>query len=162
MALRWEQEPRYGWWHGYDGDRHVASVTTECAAPALQVNAQHNLDPTARFPSVCLVDGDSRDRVNPDDDVYALPGDRAPEAHIFDQVLDELDVLAAKLTVAMQLTTDQQERVKDVVRERAVGNRDRHVIYQQIGEQLDFTSGFIVAQAFLTFGRNSTRRKLRS
>jgi AAA domain, putative AbiEii toxin, Type IV TA system len=62
-------------------------------APAIQVNTQHNLDPTAAFPSVCLVDGDSRSRVRPEDRVYALPGERAPEAHIFDRVWKDWTLL---------------------------------------------------------------------
>jgi hypothetical protein len=45
--------------------------------------------------------------------------------------------------------TSAQERVKKVVRERARTNRDRHVIFEQIGEDLDFTAGMIVASAFL-------------
>jgi len=39
--------------------------------------------------------------------------------------------------------------VKRVVQDRALTNRDRHVIFQQIGEDLDFTAELIVASAFL-------------
>jgi AAA domain, putative AbiEii toxin, Type IV TA system len=119
------------------------------AQPAVKVNEQHNLDPTATFPSVCLVDGDRRDLVDFDRRVYALPGDRSPEAYVFDKVLERLDTAAARLTVSMQLPSSQQERVKVVINERARTNRDRHVIYQQIGDDLDFTAGLIVASAFL-------------
>jgi AAA15 family ATPase/GTPase len=119
------------------------------AMPAIQVNEQHNRDPTATFPSVCLVDGDEHERVDPPNAVYALPGDRAPEAYVFDKVLSMIDTVSARLTVAMQLPPESQERVREVVKARAVTNRDRHVIYEQIGEDLDFTSGFTVAGAFL-------------
>jgi hypothetical protein len=81
--------------------------------------------------------------------VFALPGDRPPEAYVFDAVLDRLDTVAAKLTVALQLPVSEQERVKRVVRERALTNRDRHVIFEQIGEDLDFTASLIVASGFL-------------
>ena len=49
----------------------------------------------------------------------------------------------------MQLPASQQERVKEVVKNRALTNRDRRMIFEQIGEDLDFTAGAIVAQAFL-------------
>jgi hypothetical protein len=119
------------------------------ASPAVKVNEQHNLDPTTRFPSVCLVDGDRNDLVNPDASVFALPGDRPPEAYVFDRVLERLDNAAARLTVSMQLPSSEQDRVRAVVRERALTNRDRHTIYKQIGDDLDFTAGIIVASAFL-------------
>jgi len=119
------------------------------ASPAVKVNEQHNIDPTAQFPSVCLVDGDRRDLVNPDASVFALPGDRPPEAYVFDRVLERLDNAAARLTVSMQLPSSQQDRVRAVVRERALTNRDRHIIYKQIGDDLDFTAAIIVSSAFL-------------
>jgi predicted ATPase len=119
------------------------------AGPAMKVNEQHNIDPTASFPSVCLLDGDQSSAVDPTRRVYALPGDTAPDAYIFARVLERLDILAAKLTVSMQLPASQQDRVRKVVRERAVTNRDRHVIWEQVGESLDFTSGYTVKTAFL-------------
>jgi len=119
------------------------------AGPAIKVNEQHNLDPTATFDSVCLLDGDQQNLVDHAKLVFALPGDVAPEAHILDRVLAKLDTEAARLTLSMQLPTSQQERVKEVVKQRALTNRDRHVIFEQIGEDLDFTAGAIVAQAFL-------------
>ncbi|HEX6419122.1 MAG TPA: AAA family ATPase [Acidimicrobiales bacterium] len=119
------------------------------ASPAVRVNEQHNLDPTARFPSVCLVDGDRQDLVDLEQRIFALPGDEAPEAHVFNRVLARLDTIAARLTVSMQLPSSAQERVKKVVRQRALTNRDRHVIYEQIGDDLDFTAGYVVASAFL-------------
>jgi len=119
------------------------------AVPAMKVNEQHNIDPTAAFPSICLLDGDQASSIDPAKRIYALPGDTAPEAHVFARVLDRLDTVAAKLTVSMQLPTSQQNRVKEIVRERALTNRDKHVIWEQIGESLDFTSGYTVATAFL-------------
>ncbi|WP_280470612.1 ATP-dependent nuclease [Nocardia farcinica] len=117
--------------------------------PAKQVNRQHNVDPTSSFPSICILDGDQSTKVDPAYREFALPGDGAPEAHVFDVILDRLDYVAARLTVSMQLPTSAQERVKQVVRNRALTNRDRHVVFEQIGEDLDFTSGLVVASAFL-------------
>ncbi len=119
------------------------------AGPAIKVNEQHNLDPTATFPSVCLLDGDKASSVDSDKRIHVLPGNADPEAHILAQVLDRIDTVAARLTVSMQLPSNQQERVKTVVRQRALTNHDVHVIWEQIGEDLDFTSGHTVAAAFL-------------
>ena len=117
--------------------------------PAIQVNRQHNLDPTASFPSVCILDGDQSALTDPDNRVFSLPGTTSPEAHVFDAVVQKLDRVAARLALSIQFPTDAQERVKRVVREKALTNRDRHVIFEQIGEELDFTAGMIVSNAFL-------------
>jgi ABC-type multidrug transport system ATPase subunit len=119
------------------------------ASPAIKVNDQHNRDPTASFPSIALVDGDQHDLADASNRVFVLPGEQAPESYIFQRVSDDLEAQAARLTVSMQLPSDMQERVKSVVTNRATTNRDRHVIFQQIGEDLDFTAGAIVGQAFL-------------
>jgi hypothetical protein len=130
--------------------RHQSQVD-----PAVTVNDQHNRDPTASFKSVCLVDGDRRADVNPEAKVYSLPGDQAPEAHVFQKVLEVLDQEAARLAVSMQLPTDAQDRVKKVVRDLSLTNRDIHLIYSQIGEALDFTAEETVQTAFLSIWAQS-------
>lgn len=117
-------------------------------APARSVNHQHNLDPTRTFDSICILDGDQSP--NPSDSVYVLPGSTYPENYVLDVVHENLDALAARLTVMLGLRVDQQEWVKEVVRSRAITNRDRHTIFEQIGEDLAFTAGLIVKNAFLT------------
>lgn len=113
------------------------------------MNEQHNHDPTATFKSVCLLDGDQRSHVDPSSRVFALPGDQAPEAHVFQKVLEVLDQEAARLAVSMQLPSDTQDRVKQVVRDLSLTNRDIHLIYSQIGDALDFTAEETVQKAFL-------------
>ncbi len=119
------------------------------ADPAIKVNAQHNVDPTSSFPSICIIDGDQEGKANPTERVFALPGHGDPEAHVFDVVNDNLEKLAARLAVSLQLPASAQERVKKVVADRALTNRDRHVVFEQIGEDLDFISATTVANAFL-------------
>jgi len=119
------------------------------ADPAIKVNEQHNLDPTSKFPSVCLIDADQADKADTDRGIFVLPGQSDPEDHVFDVVYGRLDDVAARLTVSIQLPSSSQERVKQVVRKRALTNRDRHVVFEQIGEDLDFTAGMVVASAFL-------------
>jgi predicted ATPase len=118
-------------------------------APAVAVNRQHNLDPTSRFPSVAVLDGDMSDLADTAERVFALPSTVAPESHVFETVYSSIDTLAARLTVSMQLPASMQERVKRVVKARALTNRDRHTIFEQIGVDLDFTAGGVVAAAFL-------------
>jgi energy-coupling factor transporter ATP-binding protein EcfA2 len=118
-------------------------------SPAIQVNEQHNLDPTSSFPSVCVLDGDHAEMEDDARKIFHLPGDGAPETYVYDRVLENIDAVAARLTVSMQLPSARQEDVKRVVRSRILTNRDRHLIYQQVGDDLDFTAAFVVAGAFL-------------
>lgn len=117
--------------------------------PAIRLNTHHNADPTRTFDSVAIVDGDQSARVDEEKRIFAFPGDDDPEAHIFDVVYSELDTLAARLTVGLNLPTTEQARVISVVKERASTNEDRHIIYSQIGEDLGFTSELVVQSAFL-------------
>lgn len=117
--------------------------------PAMTVNEQHNHDPTAKFKSVCLLDGDQKDLINPESRIFALPGDQPPEAHVFQKVIDCLDEQIARLTVSMQLPSESQDRVKAVIRDCNLTNRDKHLIFSQIGDALDFTAEETVQQAFL-------------
>ncbi|QOC24658.1 AAA family ATPase [Microbacterium hominis] len=119
------------------------------ASQAVKVHDVHNADPTRSFDSVAIVDGDQRALVDSAAQIYALPGVTDPEAYVFDVVLADLDSVALKLTAALNLPVSDQDRVKRVVRERALTNHDRHVIYQQIGEDLDLTAELTVQNAFL-------------
>jgi predicted ATPase len=125
------------------------------AVPAIKVHEQHNFDPTNPFPSICVLDGDQGVLADPARSIYTLPGPDAPEAHVFAAVHDQIDQVAARLAVALQLPSAAQDRVRDVVRARAITNLDRHVIFQQIGDDLDFLSGYTVANAFLAVWANS-------
>jgi predicted ATPase len=139
------------------------------AAPARDHTRFHNANPTRSFPAVCLLDGDKRtedgyapkkvifneagQKQKVGDDVIFAPGDTDPEAIVFEQVLENLDTvgnLVGKLTLAMQLDTPMQARVRASIQERSKTNRDRHLIYGQIGEDLDFLSESLVQRAFVT------------
>jgi hypothetical protein len=119
------------------------------ASPAEKVTVHHNTNPTTTFPAVCLLDGDQPDAADPARRIHVLPGTVAPETHVFQRVSARLDELVAKLTVALHLPVHRQETVKSVIQRRGLTNRDRHLIWEQIGEDLDFTSGHTVATAFL-------------
>lgn len=118
------------------------------AVPARTVNHQHNVDPTRTFDSICILDGDQT--ADHSDNVFVLPGTTYPENYVFDYILTNIDPLAAKLTVMLGLRVEQQEWVKEVVKNRALTNIDRHMIFEQIGEDLGFLAGLVVKNAFLT------------
>ncbi|MCL7456241.1 ATP-binding protein [Micromonospora sp. MSM11] len=137
------------------------------SAPARDHTRFHNNNPTRTFPAVCMLDGDKsaeegyqaspvnyvRDGIECDgvDIVYA-PGSSDPEEHVFETILANLERgnLVGKLTLALQLDTPMQSRVRESIVERANTNRDRHLIYAQIGEDLDFLSESVVERAFVT------------
>jgi len=139
------------------------------AAAARDHTRFHNANPTRSFPAVCLLDGDKRAEAGYEpeqitfeenggqkktgQDIIYGPADSDPEAIVFEQVRQNLDAvgnLVGKLTLAMQLDTPMQARVRTSIEERCKTNRDRHLIYGQIGEDLDFLSEVLVQRAFVT------------
>ncbi|MFF4433047.1 ATP-dependent endonuclease [Streptomyces sp. NPDC001513] len=132
------------------------------ADSAIKMNEQHNIDPTAPFPSVCILDGDQSDHADPTKGIFVLPGASSPEAHVLDRVMQRLDTVAGRLTLALHLGLHEQERVKRVVHERFVTNWDRHVIWEQIGADLDFTAGHTVKGAFLAIWAQEFPEEVRS
>lgn len=118
--------------------------------PAITTVKAHNSNPAIQFPAVAFVDGDQPNLRDEDNGIHLLPGTSGPDSHVFASVQDHLDRVLARLTVALQLRTQDQDRVHRTVQDRAARNRDRHLVFVQIGEDLDFTSEIIVRQAFLT------------
>lgn len=119
------------------------------AEQAAKVQRIRKADPTAETESVAFLDGDKPELLDPSERIFVLPGDDDPEAHIYDVVLQDLDNQAAKLTAALNLPLDQQNRVTSVVREVGLTNHDRHIVFAQIGEKLDLTAEVVVANAFI-------------
>jgi hypothetical protein len=137
------------------------------SAPARDHTRFHNSNPTRAFPAVCMLDGDKskEDGYAPNilthtrngivctgvDMTYA-PGSTDPEEHVFETIFSKLDKgnLIGKLTLALQLDTPMQSRVRESIMERGNTNRDPHLIYAQIGEDLDFLSETVVQRAFVT------------
>jgi hypothetical protein len=115
---------------------------------AVKINRHHNQDPASRFPSVCVIDGDSRQAVSDDDLVYRLPGDIAPERYIFDRVL-EAEAEHGRLVVRLCLDTADSVRIMDTLRRISAENRDPHVMFSEAAEALGFLSLPVVEEAFL-------------
>ncbi|MGW2044863.1 ATP-dependent nuclease [Streptomyces sp. NPDC001858] len=139
------------------------------AAPARDHTRFHNASPARRFFAVALLDGDKRKedgfapkRVTisaPENepqffsDLSFIPGESDPEELIIDRILTglkEIPTLLGKLTISLHLDSFMQEQVRQSVVQRSYTNGDRHNIFRQIGEDLDFLSEELVQRAFIT------------
>jgi predicted ATPase len=141
------------------------------AAQARNHTRFHNSSPAMRFFALALLDGDKRkesgfesvdvmiptksadDAAKSFKDITYIPGDSDPEEHIVDRILEGLKSkpnLLGKLTISLHLDSFLQNRVKESVLERSYTNGDRHNIFSQIGEDLDFLSEELVQRAFIT------------
>ncbi|WP_234881147.1 ATP-dependent nuclease [Mycobacteroides salmoniphilum] len=151
------------------------------AAPARDHTRFHNENPVRRFRAAALLDGDKGDEdgyaprqitdpADTDDapetgrsDITYGPGDGHPESAVFEDIHDNLDTvgnLLGKLTIALQLDTPMQSRVRASIEERRRTNRDIHIIFAQIGEDLDFLSESLVQRAFLSTWANTFPEKV--
>jgi len=116
---------------------------------AVAINRHHNTDPTSRFPSVCYLDGDSRQEESDDEQVYRLPGE-SPESLVFDQVMEKINDFGGVLAVSLHKSFDHQDLVAQVSREARISTRDHHNLYSKIGQRLGFLSESVVRSAFLS------------
>lgn len=116
---------------------------------AVKVNEYHNLDPSNKVKSICIIDGDSRQVEDPDKLVFRLPGE-APELHVFDEVSDKLEDCAPILAVRVMRKYADAEAVKAIIKSISNTNRDHHLIFSQIGEKVGFVAENIIIDAFLT------------
>lgn len=115
-----------------------------------KLTISHNENPSIAFKAMGIVDGDVPHEVDESRHVYAFPGTADPELHVARSVAANLDSIAPRLALNLGLRTTDQQRVADAVTSRLLTNRDPHLIFDQIGEDLDFLGGRVVAQAFLT------------
>jgi hypothetical protein len=116
---------------------------------AVKIHNNRKADPTARYRSMVVIDGDSRQLDNPDEGVFRLPGQQ-PEAEVFKGIHENLILNAALLTVALQLAPEKQSTVKEKLDSIASTNRDPHLLFNQVGIQLGFISEEIVKGAFVS------------
>jgi energy-coupling factor transporter ATP-binding protein EcfA2 len=116
---------------------------------AVKIHTTRKADPTTRHRSLCVLDGDSKQKDDPHQGIYRLPGDQ-PEAHVYGQVQDRLDTNLALLTVSLQLPSAKQDVVREAVNSIASTNRDPHLLFNQLGIELGFVPEAIVRGAFLS------------
>src|SRR5699024_777345 len=73
-----------------------------------------------------------------------------PELHVYEVIRDQINTVAAKLSVALGLTTSGQERVRHLVPEILMRNQDPHLLFRELGDELEFMSAIQVRQGFLS------------
>lgn len=113
---------------------------------AVNINRYHNQSPASRLPSVCILDGDSRQDENPADRVYRLPG-ADPEAYVFDRCIEAVEE-HGRLVVRLNQRFSDAANVIRLVQDVRMANRDAHLLFTQIAERLGFMPVDVVREAF--------------
>lgn len=116
---------------------------------AVSIHKSHKANPSIKFKSLCIIDGDSSQEDSDENGVFRLPGTQ-PERSVFDDILVKIDNILAILTVSCQLPPESQGKVRTVVESVSRTNRDPHLIFNQIGMELGFISEVIIRGAFLS------------
>lgn len=116
---------------------------------AVAMNKYHNDNPAIKVPSVCVIDGDSRQEESDEKRVYRLPG-ASPEAYVFDACVDAWPAIGGKLSVALLQRFEDDERVLRICKEVRRDNKDTHLLFSQVGERLGLVPERTVASAFTT------------
>lgn len=139
------------------------------AAPARDQARHNNASPARRFKAVAFLDGDKRTQndFSPDSRsdlltdgvpfVTFFEGDTDPEGVIVEQLakaVEENGRVLPRLTMALQMDTSHAERVGEVLERHLLTNTDRHEIFKEIGEDLDFLSADVTARAFVSTWAN--------
>lgn len=109
-----------------------------------------NQNPAVAFKAMAILDGDMREQECHEELIVSFPGESAPEEHVARAVESKLDVVAARLALNLNLPTADQARVAASVRARLLTNHDSHVLFEQVGNDLDFIGAAAVQRAFLT------------
>jgi len=117
---------------------------------AYSIHHSHRINPAVvqDKKSLCVLDGNSSKQEDLDSGVLKLPGD-APESEIFDYVKNNIDNLSMKLAIALHLPAEKDAKVRDVVIEVSLTNRDPHLLFNQVGQRLGFIPASIVSSAFI-------------
>ena len=98
---------------------------------------------------MCILDGDSLQRSD-GDFVKRLPG-KQPEYEVFSTIYNNLNTLISKLTVSCHLRNEQQDYFKQILTEINSTNRDPHILFDKIGEQIGFIPTEVIRNAFFTY-----------
>lgn len=128
---------------------HVEVHAMEGDGTAVKTHRYHNANPATDVPSICYIDGDSRQEVDEPTGIYRLPG-VMPETYVFGQVLSAWERFGGKLSVALLKEYEQAADVKRVCEEVSRTNMDPHLLFSQIGERLSLLPEETVKMAFCT------------
>ena len=121
---------------------------------AVAMNKYHNENPFIKIPSVCVIDGDSRQVDDDDSNVYRLPGE-APESYIFDDCTDNWGAIGGKLSVALLQRFEDSDKILEICQDVRRTNKDTHLLFSQVGERLGLVPERTVSSAFTTLWAQS-------
>lgn len=128
---------------------------------AVAMNKYHNSDPAVRTPSICVIDGDSKQVESEELRVYRLPGE-SPESYVFDSVLDDWEAVGGKLSVAILQKFENSSRVREVCKAVRRENIDPHLLYAQVGERLGLVPESTISAAFANIWAQANSQKAES
>ncbi|MEN5305383.1 AAA family ATPase [Pseudomonas sp. TWI628] len=116
---------------------------------AVSTHRSHSKNPSIKFKSLCIIDGDSEQTGDddPESGIIRLPGDQ-PELSVFESVREDLGTDLVVLTISCQRPPEAQSQVAGAVEEVIRTNRDPHLLYVQLGMKIGLVPEAIVRGAF--------------
>lgn len=138
---------------------HVQVYGMEGDGTAVATNKYHNQNPSVSVPSLCFIDGDSKQTEAPADNVYRLPG-QSPEAYVFIETLAAWNTFGGKLAVALLQRYENADRVRSICESVRLSNKDPHLIFSQIGEKLGLLPAQTAAAAFANIWAQAYEEKV--
>jgi hypothetical protein len=118
---------------------------------AVKLHRANNENPVSRCKSICILDGDSEQQDDETAKIFRLP-DEQPEKYIYDSVqtiLSETESTIAEFCALIHKTNKRPEEVLQNIQSIGITNRDPHLLFAQIAEQIGFVSEITVRDAFL-------------
>lgn len=115
---------------------------------AVKVHSHHSIDPSARQPSICIIDGDSEQTEDESKNIFRLPG-QCPESTVYDNILENIDSLSGELAVTLLKPYEYETKLKTVLESVRNTNRDPHLLYAQVGKSMGFIPEARVKEAFI-------------
>jgi hypothetical protein len=126
----------------------VYGVSGDSQAHSIHENHRKNPAISDKLKSICVLDGDSKFGEDLDNGIIKLPG-KVPESEVFDYVRENLDELSMRLAVALHLPPSAEAKVRRVIEEVSLSNRDPHLLFTQVGQRSGLIPANIVSSAFI-------------
>jgi hypothetical protein len=114
---------------------------------AVAMNKYHNANPAIKTPSICIIDGDSRQNESEAERIYRLLGE-SPESYVFDTVVEAWSKIGGKLSISVHSRYEDSDKVLEVCKSVRRQNIDPHLLFAQVGEQLGLVPETTVSAAF--------------
>jgi AAA domain, putative AbiEii toxin, Type IV TA system len=126
---------------------HIEVHAMQGDGTAVSINKHHNSDPSMKTPSICFIDGDSKQNTSDSEKVYRLPG-QSPESYVFNEVMDDWQASGGRLAVALLQKYEQADKVRQICESVQLSNMDPHLLFSQIGDKLGLIPMSTVQAAF--------------